>query len=206
VSGQTPEDLQSLLPPQRKPPRATPWRALLVFLIPAAALAAGVGLQRFFEGALPPGDVLLRWLAWSCGAGALLGAVADALRRTRGAWMVWGAASPWVIALFVMGTAQAVRPIRELVADRREAACRDSGRRICTVREFRERCAAGDAQALGTPESKLCSGGSCTSRWLYTGPFRPDNYVAPGSLLCSVVVDPDGKLARSSVIPGYTRE
>jgi hypothetical protein len=206
VSTQLPEDLKALLPPRPKEPRRAPWRALLSFLLPAAALAAGVGLQRFFEGPNPPGDALLRWLLWSSGVGVILGAVAELFRRARGAWVAYGAVSPWLVALCVVGTVQAVKPVRELVADRREAACRESGRQICTVHEFRQRCAAGDAAALGQPESRLCSGGSCTSRWLYTGPFRPDNYVAPGSLLCSVVVDTDGKLARTSVIPGYKRE
>lgn len=194
--------IESLLPPPRPAPRTFPWRLLLILLVPAAALAAGTGLQRALDGPNPLGDALLRWLAWSCGAGLLLGLVAGLARHQWMAWTAYGAAAPWLAAALVLGGVRAVKPVREMVADRREAACRESGRTICTVREFRSSCEQGAAAALGTPRAKTCGAETCTSRWLYTGPFRPDNYVAPGSLLCSMVIDTQGKLARAVVLPG----
>jgi hypothetical protein len=191
-----------LLPPARPASRPFPWRTLLIFLVPAAALAAGTVLQRVFEGLNPAGDALLRWLGWSCGAGVLVGLVVGLARRKRLAWTIYGAVAPWAAAALVVGGVRAAKPVRELVADRRETACRDGGRTVCSVEEFRSRCARGDAAALGTPRSKTCAISSCTSRWLYSGPFRPDNHVAPGSLLCSMVVDNQGKLARASLLPG----
>jgi hypothetical protein len=175
---------------------------LLVFLLPAAALAAGTGLQRAIEGPLPAGDATLRWLYFSCGAGVLLGLVAGFARRKRLQWTLYGAAAPWLAAGVVIAAVQIAKPVREMVADRREASCRSEGRTICTVREFRSSCEKGASAALGQPRSKTCGGESCTSHWLYTGPFRPDNYVAPGSILCSIVTRPDGQLARASILPG----
>ena len=189
-------------PPARRP---FPWRASLLFFLPAAALAAGTGLQRFWEGPLPAGDAVLRWLFWSAGAGLVLGTAA-ALMRRRWAWAAYGAIGPFLAAALVSAGVRAVLPAREWLADRREAACRESGRRICTVSAFRAACARGDAGLLGPASTRLCDGSSCTSRWLYQGPFRPESYVAPGSLLCSVVTDASGKLARASLTPAAPRD
>jgi hypothetical protein len=195
-------NVAELLPPPKLAPRAVPWRVLLAFLLPAAALAAGTGLQRVLEGPIPAGDATLRWLEWACGAGTLLGLVTGVVRRQWYSWTLYGAAAPWVVAGIVAAGVHVAHPVREMVADRREAACRSQGRTICTVREFRASCEKGLASALGQPRSKTCGGESCTSHWLYTGPFRPDNYVAPGSILCSIVTRPDGQLARASILPG----
>jgi hypothetical protein len=174
---------------------------MLVLLLPAASLAAGTGLQRLLEGPIPAGDASLRWLLFSCAAGVVLGLVAGLIRRQKAAWVLYGAAVPWVVAGLVMAGVRAARPIREMVADHREAACRAEGRPVCTVREFRAHCEKGEATALGDPRSKTCGADSCTSRWLYKGPFRPESYVAPGSILCSIV-SVDGRLARASLMPG----
>ena len=159
-------------------------------------------MQRAVEGPIPAGDALLRWICWSSGAGVLLGLVAGLLRHQRLVWAAYGAAAPWLTAALMLGALRATKPVREMVADRHEAACRANGRAICTVREFRTHCERGDAASLGAPRAKTCGASTCTSRWLYTGPFRPDNYVAPGSLLCSMVVDTQGKLARAAILPG----
>lgn len=194
--------LEALLPPPRPASRAFPWRVLLVFLLPAAALAAGTGLQRAVEGPVALGDAPLRWLYFSCGAGVPLGLVAGLVRGRKIAWTLYGAAAPWLAAGLVLVTASAVKPLRETVADRREAACRSEGRTICTVREFRTNCEKGAATALGQPRSKTCGADTCTAHWLYTGPFRPNDYVAAGSILCSMVSGTDGRLARASLRPG----
>jgi hypothetical protein len=197
--------VRELLPPERPAGRPFPWCASLIFFLPAAALAAGTGLQRILEGALPPGDALFRWPLWCAGAGVALGGVCAVARRGAG-WLPYGAISPlFAVALVALGV-RAARPVREWLADRREADCRDSGRATCTAQEFRARCAAGDAGSLGPPRSKSCGDGTCTSRWLYDGPFRPDDHVAQGSLLCSVVTDRSGKLSRSFVFSASTRE
>jgi hypothetical protein len=198
---EVPQAMAALLPPPRPASRPFPWRVLLVFALPAAALAAGTGLQRWLEGPLATGDASLRWLELSCGAGVALGLVTGLARRQKTAWILYGAAAPWVVAGLVTVAVHAARPVREMLADRREAACRAEGRPVCTVREFRAHCEKGEATALGTPRSKTCGASDCTSRWLYAGPFRPNNYVAPGSILCSIVSSPNGQLARASLMP-----
>ena len=80
-----------------------------------------------------------------------------------------------------------VRPVREAVADRREAACRAEGRAICSVREFDAACAGKDLNKLGPPAQSICKGASCTQRWLYRGPFRPEQLAFKGGFLCSIV-------------------
>src|SRR5207302_3269055 len=114
----------------------------------------GAGLQRWLEGALPPGDVLARWLALSCAVSLAAGAIAGLLLSPRAlgriGWAAWGAASPLAVALLVLGTAAAVRPLRDAWAARREANCRAAGRATCTLREFLARCGSagrGDAAA-----------------------------------------------------------
>jgi hypothetical protein len=37
---------------------------------------------------------------------------------------------------------------------------------------------------------------------MYSGPWQPDDYVAPGSMLCSVVFDAEGRGLRHAVNPG----
>jgi hypothetical protein len=110
---------------RREPPRPLPWRKLAVLFVPAAALAAGVGLQLVFEGPQPEGDSLLRWLCWSSGAGLAIGAAAGALacRRPerRAAWAFFGAASPWALAGLVLLAGEAPRPLRAAGAGLRSA-------------------------------------------------------------------------------------
>jgi hypothetical protein len=176
--------------PPRKP---FPWRTVLAFLVPAAALAAGTGLQRWLDSTAA--DPILHWLAWSSAAGVLIGAAAGFAFRRRLLWTSYGLAAPWIAAGMVAGAVAAVRPVRERVADRREATCRSEGRVICTISEFDTACARRDLKALGPPQQSICGGARCTQRWLYRGPFRPDQLSFKGGLLCSIV---DGE--RSSII------
>lgn len=195
-----------LLPAPEPPARPLPWRTLCALLVPAAALAAGVGLQRFLEGVAPAGDALLRWLLLSGAAGALLGLLAGLLLSRRGAgraaWALYGGASPFAVAALVLGVAAAARPVREVFARRGEARCRESGRSLCTLREFTDACTAGARDRLGGPLHEACAAGICTRRWLYAGPWTPDNYVAPGSVLCSVVSDAAGRPLRHTLLAG----
>ncbi|HET9753124.1 MAG TPA: hypothetical protein VFP52_09180, partial [Myxococcales bacterium] len=66
--------------------------------------------------------------------------------------------------------------------------------------EFRSACAARDRARLGPPLQSLCTGGSCTQRWTYAGPFRPETTPERARLLCSIVTDGAGNGLRSSVI------
>jgi hypothetical protein len=179
-----------------------PWRVLAMFFVPAGALAAGVGLQRLVEGAQPDGDALFRWLLFSCGAGLVLGLVVGLLRGRWWSWALYGAAVPWLAVGLSAAIVAAVRPFREAWADRREKSCHAEGRTICSVNAFREACQRNDRASLGQPINHRCDASGCTSRWTYAGPFRPENYIAPGVILCSVVTSPDGKPLRASVIPG----
>ena len=186
-------------------------------LLPVAALAAGTGLQRFFEGPAPSGDPLLRWLVWSAGAG-LLGGLLLALvpGPRRAGWPVWGACAPFVFAGLTWALLEAVHPLREAVADRREAACRAEGRPVCTARDFRLRCAeagrplpgvAARARALlGEPARSLCGPTGCTLRFTYYGPLRPESGVSRAGLLCSVVADAQDRASRSSIGAGADPE
>lgn len=195
-----------LLPAPGQPARPLPWRALCALLVPAAALAAGVGLQHALEGPLAGGDPVLRWLFLSSAAGLLLGGLAGLLlARSRGAragWAAWGAAAPFACAALALGGAAAARPVRDHFARRGEAHCRAQGRALCTLREFDAACAAFARDKLGAPLHETCDGSGCTRRWLYAGPWTPENYVAPGSVICSVVADPSGRPLRHTLLPG----
>ena len=184
---------ESLLPPPIEPAKPFPWRPLLALFVPAAALAGGTGLQRWLDAAAA--DPVLHWLAWSTGVGVIVGAAVGLARRRKLIWAAYGLTAPWIAAGVVAGTVVAVRPVRERLADRHEAACRAEGRAICTVSAFDAACARRDLKALGPPQQSICNGPSCTQRWVYRGPFRPDQLPVKGSVLCSIV---DG--ARSSTI------
>ena len=173
---------ESLLPRPARATRPFPWRTFAALFVPAAALAAGSGLQRWLEGPTPPGDAILRWLWWSCGAGLVMGAAIGLLRRARLLWTAWGAAAPWVVVALVAGSVRAARPVREFAADRREASCRAEGRRICTRLEFEAACARHDRDVLGPPQESV----GAVQRWHYRGPFRPEDLPFRGSLLCSM--------------------
>jgi len=117
------------------------------------------------------------------------------VRRRKLLWSAYGLSAPWIAAGLVAGVIGAVRPVREWLADQRESACRAEGRSICSAREFDAACARRDLKLLGTPQQSICTGPSCTQRWVYRGPFRPDQLVVKGSYLCSIV---DG--TRSSIM------
>lgn len=198
---------------RREPSRPLPWRWLLPLLVPAAALAAGVGLQALIEGPRPPGDALLRWLAWSSAAGLLLGLVAGAVasRRPlrRAAWAALGAAGPWLAGGFAMLGVQAAVPLRFRLAERRIDECRRS-RAICRSSAFRAACAAAGARAPAAraraaaafgaaPAQQACDAGGCTYRWSYAGPWTPDDEGGGEVLWCSVLVGPAGEGLRSAI-------
>ena len=188
---------ESLLPPPEAPARPFPWRAAALILVPAAALAAGTGLS-YLAG--PASDPLLRWLEGSSLIGLLAGAGCGALFGRRLLWALHGAISPWLVAALVLAGVRLSEPVREALADRREAQCRAAGRGACTAEEFRAACERVDRARLGAPAQSLCRDGSCTHRWNYAGPFRPDAMAARARLLCSVVTDASGNRLRSSVI------
>jgi hypothetical protein len=125
----------------------------------------------------------------------LLGAGVGLVRGRRIGWAAYGLAAPFIAAGVVWAAAAAARPIREVVADRREDACRAEGRSICSVREFDAACSGREVKKLGPPAQSICNGASCTLRWVYRGPFRPDQISFKGGFLCSIV---DG--TRASVI------
>lgn len=199
-------------PPASAP---VPWRAVALFFIPAAAVAGGRGLQWLLEGPEPGGDHLARWLLYSAAAGLLIGALAGTLlTKTLGGrlvWACWGVVSPLVLALSVTLGATAARPFRDWRASVGEAKCRKT-RTLCQTREFRAACAEAGRplpqtreralQVLGPPVFERCDGAGCTLRWSYAGPWTPDDWVAPGSILCSVVTDAAGQGVRSTVQPG----
>jgi hypothetical protein len=206
----------ALLEAARPPPaRPFPSRAVALLLVPAAALAAGSLISRFIDGQKPEGDAAFRWLVWCAASGVLTGALAGALiSKTAGGrlvWTLWGFAAPGVIAGLVVGATVALHPAREWMAARGVAKCRQT-RHLCTAREFREACAKAAVNEPGArqravnlfdnPGTELCYPAGCTGRWSYIGPWQPDDYVAPGSLLCSVVFDSEGRGLRSAVNPG----
>ena len=198
-----------------RPQRPFPWRAVALVLVPAVALAAGSVLARLIDGPQPKGDAALRWLLLCVATGAVVGSVAGFLiSKTLGGrlvWTVWGLAAPLLLAGLVVGTSVLLRPVREWMAARGVARCRLT-RTVCTAGEFREACASAAvnqpgarqraASVLGGPGAELCYPAGCTGRWLYTGPWQPDDWVAPGSLLCSVVFDGEGRGVRHAVNPG----
>ncbi|HEY6910871.1 MAG TPA: hypothetical protein VI356_15940 [Myxococcales bacterium] len=190
---------ESLLPPPEAPARPFPWRAAALVLVPAAALAAGTGIS--WLAAAARGDAVLRWLQWSSLVGLLLGAACGGVfRKRRLLWALHGALSPWLVAGLVLAGVRIAEPLREALADRREARCREAGGGICTAHEFRTACDRMDRALLGPPAQSLCHGGSCTWRWTYKGPFRPDTVVRGTRLLCSVVTDASGTGMRSAVV------
>ncbi|MGE5048861.1 MAG: hypothetical protein ACM3PC_09850 [Deltaproteobacteria bacterium] len=190
---------ESLLPPPEAAARPFPWRAAALILVPAAALAAGTGVS-YVAGAAQ-GDALLRWLSWSSALGLLLGAACGGLfRKRRLLWALHGALSPWLVAALVLAGVRVSEPLREALADRCEAHCRAAGRGPCTAQEFRSACDRFDRALLGPPAQSLCRNGSCTWRWTYAGPFRPDTVAPHTRLLCSIVTDASGNRVRSSVV------
>jgi hypothetical protein len=194
--------------------RPFPWRLLTAVLLPCAGLAAGVGLQRWFEGVEPAGDAIGRWLWFSSGAGLILGAAFGlALSRRalgRALWPLWGAAGPWAVAGLLVAGAAVARPIRERVAQGKQEACRGEGRKICSPGEFRSACRgaasadagtrAGSLASLGDPLHKRCDAEGCTERWSFAGPWDTEGFRGPGAQLCSVVTDPTGRGIRWAVV------
>ena len=166
---------------------------MLALFVPAAALAGGTGLQRWLDPTAT--DPVLHWLGWSSALGLFVGALVGLVRRRKLLWSAYGLSAPWIAAGLVAGVIGAVRPVREWLADQRESACRAEGRSICSAREFDSACARRDLKLLGTPQQSICTGPSCTQRWVYRGPFRPDQPAVKGSYLCSIV---DG--TRSSIM------
>ena len=190
----------SLLPAPEPPPRPAPKRALSLLFVPAAALAGGVLFQRLFD--LQGGDAMLHWLLFSSAAGVVAGGVIGLWLGSPILWTFYGAAAPWVVAGIVTVGVRAARPVRDLVAARSASECRASGRALCTLSEFRAACEVGARARLGTPQHEACSASGCTRRWSYTGPWTPDNFVAPGAVLCSVVTDGQGRVVRQTVLAG----
>ena len=193
--------IEELLPPPLPPARPAPWGALLAFLVPAAALAAGTLLQRVLQSA-GSADPVLHWLFWSSAAGLGIGALAGLWRGQKLLWGAVGALSPWVCAGLVAGALHGLLPLREKLADGREERCRAEGRKVCTARDFTSRCAQSrenPARAkdwLGEPRSDDCSGQGCTRKWLYPGPFHPEETTGPFGLACFVVTDAQGRGVR----------
>ena len=194
---------------RREPPRPLPWRKLAALFVPAAALAAGVGLQFVVEGPRPEGDALLRWLCWSSGAGLAIGAAAGALAcggPARGAaWAFFGAVSPWALAGLALLAGEAAQPLCAALARKRVERCRETSA-ICSAVAFRTGCAAAakapgslerGSAVLGPPAQRLCGATGCTYRWVYAGPRMPDE---PGALWCSVVTDASGAGLRSALV------
>ncbi len=213
----TPLDPALLEEPVAAKPRARPVRTLAAIGLPLISFAAAVVLQRLVEGALAQGDAAGRWLALASLIGAVLGAGCGVgfgrKLIERVLWPAWGALAPLLIVAFAIGGARAIHPVRESLSERAATTCRAT-RKICSVNEFRANCSALEqgpaaralAEAnLGVPEQKLCGSDGCTSRWLYAGPWTPDNWSAPGSILCSEVVDAAGRVLRSALGPGPER-
>jgi hypothetical protein len=67
---------EDLLPPPAAATPPFPWRRVTAAVLPFAALAAAVGVQRFVEGPAPAGDALLRWVWYTAALGVVLGALA----------------------------------------------------------------------------------------------------------------------------------
>ena len=110
----------------------------------------------------------------------------------------------------MLASVAAVRLLRQAWAARSEARCRELGRATCSLHEFVARCRAagkGDAaaaQLLGAPAQELCGPGGCTRRFVYDGPWTPDNASAPGGMLCSLVSDARGTALRAALAQRLT--
>jgi hypothetical protein len=205
--------LEEARPPAPKP---YPWRALALVLVPLLALALGSVASYLLDGKNPEGDASLRWLLLCTGCGLVVGLFAGAgITRTAGGravWALWGVAAPGLLAGLVVGATVAARPLRAWMAERGVERCRAKGRLLCTPRDFREACAKADAKepgararaaaVMGGKGEPLCSPEGCTERWVYAGPWQPDDWVAPGSMICSVVFDGEGKGVRHALNPG----
>ena len=193
--------IDELLPPPLPPARPAPWNALLALGVPAASLAAGTGLQRVFERA-GAADPVLHWLLWSSAAGLGIGALCGVWRGRKLLWGAVGLLAPWICAGLVAGALHGLLPLREKLADGREARCRAEGRTVCTMRDFTAQCLQAQADpahakdALGDPRNADCSAQGCTRKWLYLGPFRPEEYAGPGALACFVLTDAQGRGVR----------
>jgi len=181
---------ESLLPPAREQ-RPRPWRAIAGAFLPVAGLAAGTGLSRAFDP--PQADYLYRWLLWSSAAGLVIGTAWGLPLRRPLLWTLYGALSPAALAGLVFAGMRASLPVREWLADRAEASCRGSGRTVCTIKEFEWACNGNDQVKLGEPVQSWCAGDSCTKRWTYRGPYRPETFSRKTTLVCSVTTDGSGK-------------
>lgn len=212
----TPLDPRLLAAATPPPPSPVPWRAISLFFIPAAALAGGRGVQWLLEGTTPAGDHLARWLVFSAVCGLVVGTgLGLLLTKTLGGrliWTLWGALSPLLLAESVNLGVTAARPFRDFRARVGEQQCRKTGS-ICQTRDFRAACEEAARplpnareralRLLGTPTFDRCDATGCTLRFSYEGPWTPDDWVAPGSILCSVVTDAAGQGVRFVVLPGF---
>lgn len=197
-------------PPARRFGASLPKPAVAALLVPGLALAAAAGLQRCWEGPDASGDAIGRWLVLSCALGVVAGLVAGLLlsrsRWSRALWTAWGAASPLLVCAALLGTVAAVRPLRDRAAAFAQSRCLAEGRSICAASDFRARCrlaartGADEAKLLGPPVWQRCDREGCTRRYLYEGPWRPDDQVAPGVVLCSVVSDANGAPVRFAMV------
>lgn len=197
--------------------RPFPVRPFAFLLLPFAGLAASRGVQWLTEGSQGPsaaGDTLLRWVLIAAALGLPLGWLAGRfITKTfggRAVWVAWGTLSPAILAFGISGTVAATHPLREWMAKRGEARCRLT-RKVCQSHEFRAACegqpasTTARAQAtdlLGPPIFERCDTAGCLTRWQYTGPWTPDDWVAPGSIWCTLVTDPSGKATRTRITPG----
>jgi len=209
-----PLDPEILREPVAPPARPLPAGLLLSLALPAASMALAALLQKVMETGEPRGDPAGRWLQMSSIAGLVLGLCLGLARGgtlpRKMLWTAWGAVAPlFFTGAMVLGV-EAAHPFREMLAERGAANCRLT-RKICSLSELREICTAGGSgpqtlertkALLGAPAQTLCSGAGCTYRWTYAGPWTPDNWIAPGSVICSVVADAQGAGVRSALVPG----
>ena len=213
----TPEESSSAgeRSPQGGPPgRPLPWRMLAIFLVPLAALAGATGLQRWFEGPVPTGDSLLRWLLFASVTGLLVGGVTGLIlgrrRSERYGWTALGVVGPWVVTIAVTGVLLGARKVQERWALHELRACHASGRPLCKPAEFRGACAAAvsrdpalrDAalRSLGVPVQKNCHENRCDARWSYDGPWDVED--SGEKQVCSVITDAQGRGGRWLILAG----